>query len=104
MRASWLAATALVIFSAPAAAQVYVPIPVTGYTQDVIADAVGAPSNTTTSAFDMGTGDANNVFFEQGYAGGTGALATAFRRTERLSRRRTGPTSWDRSAATTRCG
>jgi hypothetical protein len=33
---------AAVVFAAPAAAQVYVPIPVTGYTQDVIAEAGGA--------------------------------------------------------------
>jgi hypothetical protein len=76
MRISCLAATvlaALAALAAPATAQVYVPIPVTGYTQDVIADAVGTASGTTTSAFDQGSGNANNVFFEQGYAGGTGS-------------------------------
>jgi hypothetical protein len=62
---------------APAAGQVYLPIPVTGYTQDVIADAVGTASSTTTAAFDQGFDpDDNNVFFEQGNSGGAGSNGT----------------------------
>jgi hypothetical protein len=74
MHANWLAVASGLILAASAPAQVYIPIPVTGYTQDVIADAVGTAGNTTTAAVDQGVGSAaNNVFFEQGYIGGTGS-------------------------------
>jgi hypothetical protein len=74
MRANWIAVAAIVGVVGPAAGQVYIPIPVTGYTQDVIADAVGTASSTTTAAFDNGIGAPdNNVLFEQGYAGGIGS-------------------------------
>ena len=70
MRANWLAASAAVAFIAPAAAQVYVPIPVAGYTQDVIADAGGAALATTTAPFDGTTSDnpsVTHVLYQQGY-------------------------------------
>ena len=41
MRRNWLAAVAALIFTGRAFAQVYLPIPVTGYNQDVIALAGG---------------------------------------------------------------
>jgi hypothetical protein len=71
MRAYQNAVITVVALAAPAAAQVYVPIPVIGYTKDVIADATGTPSGTTTAAFDGGVaspGSADdNVYFAQGY-------------------------------------
>ena len=70
MRQNRIAAVAALIFTAPAAAQVYVPIPVSGYSQDVIADAVGAASATTTIGFDSDPNNSTNlqnVFFQQGY-------------------------------------
>lgn len=71
MRTNLIAVAAIVGVVAPAAAQVYVPIPVTGYTQDVIADAGETPSVTTTAAFDQGFEPFNNnVLFEQGYNSG----------------------------------
>src|SRR5947209_12472579 len=72
MRFNWLTVAAVVGLVAPAAGQVYVPIPVTGYTQDVIADAAGSPAATTTSAFDVGSHTSNMfmigyALYEQGY-------------------------------------
>jgi hypothetical protein len=72
MRPSWIAVVAPLLVAAPAAAQVYVPIPVTGYTDDVIADAVGVSSATTTAAFDFDSG-VGRVLFEQGYQTGGSA-------------------------------
>jgi hypothetical protein len=75
MRATLLSVWAIVAVAAPAAAQVYTPIPVTGYTDDVIADASGTAMGTTTAAVDNGFEPYNNnVFIEQGYS--TGGSAT----------------------------
>ena len=41
MRSTWLAAAFVLTSFGPAFGQVYVPISVTGYSQDVIADATG---------------------------------------------------------------
>ncbi len=68
MRTKWLATCAIVVVFAPAAAQVYIPIPVTGYTQDVIADAGGTAFATTTTQFDSPPVDTSSwVLYEQGY-------------------------------------
>jgi hypothetical protein len=86
MRPYLSAAVAAVVLTAQAAGQVYVPIPVSGYTDDVIADATGTAGGTTTAAFDFGfEPQNNNVFFEQGYTAGgvsnglpaTGAIVTS---------------------------
>lgn len=69
MRPNWMAVVNVMALATPVTAQVYVPIPVTGYTQGVIADAVGLSSATTTAAVDYGFEPANNnVFVEQGYS------------------------------------
>ena len=92
---SWLSVATLVVLSGPAVAQVYVPIPVTGYTQDVIADAVGVASATTTIGFDTDPYNGlnlHNVFFQQGYNTGgssngvpvTGAIVTSANRAYQL--------------------
>jgi hypothetical protein len=68
MRYCLFSATIAISLVAPAAGQVYVPIPVTGYTQDVIADAVGAPSTTTSGSFDNGLPPFGGfVLYQQGY-------------------------------------
>jgi PEP-CTERM motif len=65
------AATGFILIS-PAAGQVFTPITFKGYTDDVIADAMGAPSATTTAAFDFGIEPIDNsVLFEQGYDNGS---------------------------------
>jgi hypothetical protein len=103
LRTRWIAVAAVVAYTASATAQVYIPIPVTGYTQDVIADAVGTASSTTTATVDLGGGAIDsNVFFEQGYPGGatsggtglppSGAIITSTNRSYQL-----GPISGDNS-------
>jgi hypothetical protein len=68
MRSNRIAVMAIVAFTAPTAAQVYIPIPVTGYTQDVIADAGGTAIATTTTQFDSPPLDTSSwVLYEQGY-------------------------------------
>jgi hypothetical protein len=70
MRANWLAVACGLILAASAQAQVYVPIPVTGYTQDVIADAGGTAIATTTTNFDepaLQTSQFSYVLYQQGY-------------------------------------
>jgi hypothetical protein len=68
MRTNWLAVAAVIAVAAPAAAQVYTPIPVTGFTQDVIADAGGTALATTTTQFDAGPNETQNwVLYQQGY-------------------------------------
>ncbi|HEX4590361.1 MAG TPA: PEP-CTERM sorting domain-containing protein [Gemmataceae bacterium] len=106
MRANLLAFTTVVAFAAPAAAQVYIPIPVSGYTDDVIGDAVGTASGTTTATIDFGfEPEDNNVFFEHGYVTGgpstglppTGAIVTSATRVYQL-----GPISGNNSLRITR--
>ncbi|HEY1380171.1 MAG TPA: PEP-CTERM sorting domain-containing protein [Gemmataceae bacterium] len=67
-----VAAAVLVAAAGPLAAQVFTPIPVTGYTQDVIADAGNPlPSLTTTSPFDLYPTTMQNgpgyVLYQQGF-------------------------------------
>jgi hypothetical protein len=71
MRPSWIAVVAPLLVAAPAAAQVFAPIPVTGYTQDVIADGAGAPPGrlsytSTTASFDFWYSP-NYVLYAQGF-------------------------------------
>jgi hypothetical protein len=70
MRSIWLSAVAALAVAGSAAAQVFTPIPVTGYTQDVIADAGGTAIGTTTAPFDEPAAFSQNnayVLYEQGY-------------------------------------
>jgi hypothetical protein len=61
-------AVAALILTASAAAQVYSPIAVTGYTQDVIADATGLATATTTTNFDEPfSGPGAYVLYKQGF-------------------------------------
>ena len=71
----------LALFAGPVApaavAQVYMPIPVSGFTDDVIADAGGVAMGTTTAAIDKGFEPYDNgVLFEQGYDTGAVGIAT----------------------------
>jgi hypothetical protein len=75
MRNFLFAAVTGFILIAPAAAQVFSPIAVSGFTDDVIADTNGSPMGTTTAAFDFGFEPYNNsVFFAQGYNNGSFSL------------------------------
>jgi hypothetical protein len=69
MRTHWLAALALFVLALPAAAQIFIPIPVTGFNQDVIADAGGTAQATTTAGFDgsASAGDVYYVLYQQGF-------------------------------------
>ncbi len=75
MRTLWLTAAAVALsLAGPAAAQVFAPIPVTGYTKDVITNAVppnAPPYVTTTNGFDDVVTDSVNhpggVLYQQGY-------------------------------------
>jgi hypothetical protein len=67
MRANWLGVAAVIAFAVPAGAQVYVPIPVTGYTQDVIADAGRTAPTTTSANFESDNVGTGYVPYEQGY-------------------------------------
>jgi hypothetical protein len=93
MHAGWLAVAVLVTVTAPAAAQVYTPIPVTGFTQDVIADAGGTALATATTQFDAGPNETSNwVLYQQGFntafpslgIPASGSIATSLSRSYQL--------------------
>lgn len=69
MRPLWVAAITASSMAAPAPAQVFSPIPVTGYTKDVIADAGGLPPTWgTTSGFDLTSNPSfGYVLYQQGF-------------------------------------
>ena len=63
-----IAAAGILTTAAPA--QVFIPLPVTGYTQDVIADAGATALATTTTSFDEPPNDnpsTTHVLYEKGY-------------------------------------
>src|SRR5215207_6777866 len=63
MRPALLTAALSLWLAGPAAAQVFLPIPVTGYNRDVIADAGGTAAATTTGPFDL----TEYVLYQQGF-------------------------------------
>jgi hypothetical protein len=64
-------AAAFFAVTAQATAQVFTPIAVTGYTQDVIADATGGSMATTTASLDQPAPVPGYVLCEQGFNGST---------------------------------
>ncbi|MGI4833049.1 MAG: LamG-like jellyroll fold domain-containing protein [Janthinobacterium lividum] len=66
-RAQWVLGAGLLLAGAPALAQTNsVPVAVTGYTADVVANGSGTAAASTTNDFD----GASNVLMEKGYSGG----------------------------------